>query len=74
MGTHFRIEAKMCFQLNHDLWFNFALMLLRASDSRTDRRTCTYFHIGMHIGGQTDGRTDTLTDIKASGGQKYLDI
>ena len=31
MGTHFRIEAKMWFQLNHDLWFNFTLMPFRAS-------------------------------------------
>ena len=31
MGTHLRIEAKMWFQLNHDLWFNFTLMLFRAS-------------------------------------------
>ena len=31
MGTHFRIEAKMWFQLSHDLWFNFTLMPFRAS-------------------------------------------
>ena len=39
---------------------------------RTDRRI--YFHIGMYIVGQTDGRTDTQTDIRPTGGQKYLNL
>ena len=31
MVTHFKIEAKMLFQLNRDLWFNLILMIFRAN-------------------------------------------
>ena len=31
MGTHFRIKAKIWFQLNHDLWFNLTVLSVRAS-------------------------------------------
>ena len=47
MGPYFRTEAKMWFQLNHDLWFNFevTLMPFRAS---ANARSPEHHHLKGH--------------------------
>ena len=77
MGTHFRIEANMWFQLNYDLWFNFTLLPFRAS---SNARCPEPYHLKGHwtcleclrgliavygdgwiMDGWMDGRTDGRT-------------
>ena len=79
-GYGFRTEAKMWFKLNHDLWFNFTLMLFRASANAAALSPTTSRDIGhasnareglrqfMEMDGKADGRTDGLTGGRSTNG------